>query len=122
MADGKFVKYTQFPGIVSERIITAEDFEANGAPGTPTLVFNSGNRFVIDAEEMGLSDEALKVLKDDGGFTISTSASAPRLAGGTPDPTASPSVPSTKDGNEGSVSGGGGVTGATTAGGSAARR
>lgn len=85
MAGGPYIKYTEFPGVVAERVITARDFEDNGAPGTPEIRFNRENRYMIDAGEMGLSEEAIQVFKNEPGFTVSESEKAPRLVGNTDD-------------------------------------
>lgn len=122
MAEGPFIKYTAFPGVVTERVITASDWSDVGLEG-PDVRFNRQNRYMVDAGEMGLSDEVLQVFKDDPDFTVSESDKAPRLVGNTEPVGTSASTPSVKEGNEGSVgsaraggTGGGAGTGGTAGG------
>lgn len=72
----RFIKYTAYPGIVSERRITKSDFASVGLEHE-TVSFHRGNRFMVDATDM--PDEVVEVFKEDPDFTISTKDNAPRL-------------------------------------------
>lgn len=65
-----FAKYTGLAGIVSERTITAADFQSLGIDA-PTVSFNRQNRFMVEVTD--LDPMALEVLKgeDDISFTSS---------------------------------------------------
>jgi hypothetical protein len=76
MAGTKFIKYTAFPGIVSERAITREDFKALGIDHD-TVAFNRGNRYMVDASDFPA--EVLAVFEEESDFTVSESDKAPAL-------------------------------------------
>lgn len=78
-APRQFAKYTAFPGIVSERAFTREDFKALGIEHD-TVSFNRQNRYMVDITD--LPDEVVQVLKDHSDeFSFSGSEAPPRMVG-----------------------------------------
>lgn len=77
---GTFVKYTEYPGIVSERIVTKGDLQAAGIEAKDDIVFNRKNRYMQDASEW--PEAAVEFFKETTGFTVSESSTAPRLMTG----------------------------------------
>lgn len=65
-----FAKYTGLAGLVSERIISTQDFDAVGIPGQPTLNFNVGNRFMLDVTDS--DPRVLEILRTDPDFSLTT--------------------------------------------------
>lgn len=65
-----FIKFTAAPGIVTERRMTDKDFKALGIEHE-TVVFNRGNRYMVDASEM--PESVVRVFQDDDDFSVGTS-------------------------------------------------
>lgn len=78
----KYIKYTLFPGVVTERRISRKDLAGAGVEDADLpandLVWNRENRYMVSAE--GASAAVLAILKEDGDFTLSDSPATPTQA------------------------------------------
>jgi hypothetical protein len=70
-AEVKVHKMVVYTGTADVRVIEKADWRENQDLDGPRLVFHAGNRWMVDAHEVGLSDEMLDYFDhDDDGFVV----------------------------------------------------
>jgi hypothetical protein len=99
--DKVFIKYTAFPGVVSERSITKDEFKVMGIE-QETVSFNRDNRYMVDASD--LPEDVIKVFSEDNDFSVGVSDRAPRLMTGEKYDADSEAGPVAAPAGEGSIS------------------